>query len=103
MSDEITYLKRKVDSISNSLGDIKISDEIQRNKSPVRNLIQPNYDMSNYLEQSVFNDFKRYMIKELEICAGKLQESKKITEEIINLLSTKVTEKDLKFLEGIIT
>ena len=82
-----------------SFVDFKIHDEANANRSNHKNsTVRP--DMSMYLELSTFSEFKRHVMKELEICLGKIEESKNITEDIINVLTTKVTEKDLKFLEG---
>jgi hypothetical protein len=59
-------------------------------------------DTSNFLDKSVFIDFRNHMLKELDESSAKLQDAKRVTEEIIELLSMKTNEKDLKFLEGIL-
>ena len=100
INDEITFLKRKIENISSTLLELKIGDERLGHKSPARESNGAQVDMSAYLESHVFSDFRRHVMKELELNAGKLQDARKVTEDIINLLTTKVTEKDLKFLEG---
>ena len=101
MSDDIKFLRNKIESITVSMMDMKINDENQANNAQSRtnNLALQN-EAANLVDKSVYNDFKNHVMRELESSSAKLQESKKVIEDIINVLSSKIGEKDLKFLEG---
>ena len=101
MMDDIKFLGNKIENTTASMIDMKSNDE----KNIIHDVNKyhhiPQLDTSNFLDKSIFLDFRNHIIKELDVYSGKLQESKRVTEDIINLLSTKTNEKDLKFLEGI--
>jgi len=102
MMDDINFLRKKIEHITVSMMDMKFNEENNFNHDPNKHQIFPQIDTSNFIDKSVFTDFRNHILKELDVSSAKLQEAKRVTEDIINLLSTKTNEKDLKFLEGIV-
>ncbi len=102
MMDDIKFLRNKIESITVSMMDMKINEENNLNHDINKHHNLSHIDTSNFIDKSVFIDFRNHILKELDVSSAKLQEAKRVTEEIIDLLSTKTNEKDLKFLEGII-
>jgi hypothetical protein len=57
------------------------------------------FDYSKYVENVVFFDFQKQLNKELESIRIRVEETKRITDDIITDMKTNVKEKDLKSFE----
>lgn len=98
--DDITWLRKKVENLSNSMNNIKNVDEVGGGLSKVG---QTNIDSSKFMEVNIFNNFHKNYVKDIEIIKNLLDETKLNLDEQTEKLKQKVSEKDLKTLEEYLT
>lgn len=95
ISDELNWLRKKVESLSSSVLSLKNNDESNNNSY---NKILP-IDSSKFVEVNTFNEFKAAVGKEFDGVNIAINELRRLIEEILLQLKTKVTDKDLRNLE----
>jgi len=93
--DEITWLRKKVENLSNVILTLK-NEEM----SPSNNKMSGSMDNSKYLEAAEFHEFERNSKKELENLRRGIEDLKIYIEDILSIMKAKVNDKDLKNLEG---
>lgn len=104
---EIAWLKKKVEGFSGSLqevrnlcnktighGDLKMTD--------TEGNLNDSHAKTNFVEISIFNEFKAKVLKDHEYVISEIEELKKLIEEIQLLLKTKASERDLKTMEDLL-
>lgn len=94
--DDMNWLRKKVENLSSSMLNLKITDNDSSNSHQLKNFIT---DGSKYLEVAVFNDFQKSYIREMDPLKRGYDELKRYVEEILLTLKTKASDKDLKNLE----
>lgn len=95
---EITNIKRKIENIMQILGNLKhsINDESEIKIS------KPTIPIDNkYVEISVYNEFIKSNKIQIDNINLRIDELRKLIDEILLELKNKVNERDLKNLEGI--
>lgn len=94
--DDFNWLKKRVENLSSSFVNIK-PDDI--NSSSTKHV---HMDVSRFVDAQTYNDFVKNYNKEIDRVNWRLDELKLMVDDIITSLTNKVTDKDLKTLEGIL-
>lgn len=95
--DDFHVIKKRVENIQNTLASIK------HNENSHHDTIQSKasfFDYSKYLELTSFYEFQRNFNKELESTRSRIEDTKRLIDDIISELKVMVKDKDLKNLEG---
>lgn len=95
--EELPWLRKKIESLTSNFTNLKSPEEGGISKGGVS--IESN---SKYLEVSYYNEMNRITNREIEHLKIKIDENKKINEEIMNIMKYKVSEKDMKALDEIL-
>ena len=93
---EITVIKRKIDNIMQQLGNIRNINDDHETKT----VKHPLPVEGKYVEITIFNEFTKNHKLEIENINNRIDELKKLIDEILSELKKKVSEKYLKNLEG---
>jgi hypothetical protein len=96
--DDLNWLRKKVESLSSNFLNLKNTDESNINNNSNSNRIGM-IDSSKFVEFTIFNEFKNYTLKEFENVYYKIDELRKIIDDILLALKSKISDKDLKMLE----
>ena len=97
VSKEITNIKLQLESVSNKVHNIS---QNLSNKKGDKNNYKINKDgIYKFLEYSTFEEFKSYITKEFSNINDNFNNSKKMLNELIDIVKNRVTFKDLKTLE----
>ena len=96
MMDDFAWIKKRVETISAQVQNLKTAEDLNSSKSGKISTL----DMSKYLENNVFNEFQKIIKKELDLLNTRCDEFKRVFDDIFLVLKTKMTEKELKSLEG---
>jgi hypothetical protein len=92
--DDFNWLKRKVENLSSSFVNMK-PDDI--NSSSLKHV---HMDVSRFVDTQTYNEFVKNYNKEIDRVNWRVDELRLMVDDIINNLTNKVTDKDLKTLEG---
>ena len=98
MSEELSWLRRKIEAISAQLQSIKNIEEPNSAGNLNKNI---HLDVSKYVDALAFNEFQKNVRKELDFLSLRCDEFKRMFDEVFASLKTKITEKELKTLEGL--
>ncbi len=94
LMEEIIFLKRKIESLTTNMFNMKGGEDTGHHSSK-----QINIDFGKYVEFNTFNEFKQSTNTEIEALKAKIDQLRKMIDEIINLLDSKLSKDDLKRLE----
>lgn len=94
---EIHIIKKKIDIIMEKLGSLKNSGTEEPEFKATKQTIPID---GKYLEISVYNEFLKNNKNQLDHINARIDELRKMIDEILLELKKKVNEKDLKNLEG---
>lgn len=97
MIDDVNWLRKKVETLSSTILNMKNPDESQNN-SVVNSKIIP-IDNSKFLETNIFNEFQKSYNRELDRINRYIDEIKRTLEDVIGVIKSKAGEKDMKNLE----
>ena len=97
VSKEITNIKLQLESVSNKVHNI--SQNLSNKKGDKNNYKINKDDIYKFLEYSTFEEFKSYITKEFSNINDNFNNSKKMLNELIDIVKNRVTFKDLKTLE----
>jgi nitrogenase molybdenum-iron protein alpha/beta subunit len=93
--EDFNVIKKRVENITSSLASIRYGelghDSIAKSTQ---------FDYSKYMENAVFNEFQRQLNRELENIRNRIEDTKRLTDDIFTELKTVVRDKDLKTFEG---
>ncbi len=92
--DDFNWLKKRVENLSSSFVNMKPDD---MNSSSIKHV---HLDVSRFVDAQSYNEFVKNYNKEIDRVNWRLDEMKLMVDDIINNLTNKVTDKDLKTLEG---
>lgn len=98
--EDISWFKKKIESMTFAVNDIKSSSKLVNKDKDIDFYMNDIVGSGKYLEISIFNDYKNFVSKELNGVNNKIDDLRKLIEELTLLINTKANEKDLKFLEG---
>jgi hypothetical protein len=91
-------LKKKVEGIATTLLSLSRTSPMDDvSGSSLNRAIQ--IDTSKYVEQRIFDDYKGQVQRDFDTVNAKIEELRQLIEDIIAILKTKASEKDLKNLE----
>ena len=93
---EITKINLKLESVWNKVHDILNNMNKKGNKN---SYISNPDDKYNFLEYTIFEEFKSHIIKEFSNINNNFNNSKKLLDELIQLVRNRTSFKDLKILE----
>lgn len=96
LSEEITTLKRKIESLATAIL------SMNHNDGEAVNTKASSIDMSKYLEINLFNEFQKSYNRELDGIKRTSDDIRRNIDEILNILRLKAGEKDVKNLEEIL-
>ena len=97
VSKEITNIKLQLESVSNKVHNI--SQNLSNKKGDKNNYKINKDDIYKFLEYSTFEEFKSHITKEFSNINDNFNNSKKMLNELIDIVKNRVTFKDLKTLE----
>jgi hypothetical protein len=94
---EITIIKRKIENIMQILGNLKHSNTDESEAK----ISKPIMHIENkYVEISIYNEFLKNNKLQIDNINARIDELRKLIDDILLELKNKVNEKDLKNLEG---
>lgn len=94
--EDFNVVKKRVDNIQNTLASRKNLD-MGQDSGISKNTM---FDYSKYLEVSSFHEFQRNQTKEVESIRTRVEETKRMIDDLIAEMRMVVKDKDLKNLEG---
>lgn len=94
--EEITFINRKVDQLSNNLNALKLSENDGKNKNVKSH---QSIDTSKFVDFSYVNEFKDSFKNDLKSLEYNILNMKRLFEEMNTVLMTKAGETDLKAAE----
>ena len=97
VSKEITNIKLQLESVSNKVHNI--SQNLSNKKGDKNNYKINKDDIYKFLEYSTFEEFKSHITKEFSNINDNFNNSKKMLNELIDIVKNRVTFKDLKTME----
>jgi hypothetical protein len=97
--ENFNWMKKKVESMTLTVSELKSTKNNGKDKD-IDFYLSDVVGSGKYLEISVFNEYKASMTKEVSGISNKVDEIKRLVEDLQLLLNTKANEKDLKWLEG---
>ena len=98
MSEELSWLRKKIEAITAQLQNIKTNEEPSAATNLNKNF---HFDTGKFIDLSTFNEFQKNLRKDIEFLNGKCEEFARLFDEIFILMKNKVTEKEFKTYEGI--
>jgi hypothetical protein len=97
MIDDINWLRKKVETLSSLVMNIKNSEDNEIENTTMQK--SSPLDNSKYLECNIFFEFQKSYIREYDKINRFAEELKRTIDDIIGALKTKSGEKDMKNLE----
>jgi hypothetical protein len=93
--DDIVLIKKKIEGLSITVLNMQNSDSDHNNRFS-------NIDLSKYLEISLFSEFQKSYNRELDGMKRIIEDARRNIEDILDILKTKASDKDLKNLEELL-
>lgn len=95
--DDFNWLKKKVENLTSSITNMRPEDSNTSNSKHMQ------MDYSKYLDLNTYNEFTKAYNKDLDKINWRLDELKYIMDDVVANTKNKVSDKDLKTLEGILS
>lgn len=102
MIDDINWLRKKVELLSSSMSAMRTLEDDKNNSNTNLNNTnnkQINFDPNKYVDNLVFLDFQKYLVKEIDSLKRFAEENKRYINDLIEAGKSKADEKDIKNLE----
>jgi len=99
LNDEVAWLKKKIESLGSLIQNFKnLSDDskISQNKNP------GNFDFSRFVDLQIFLDFKNKTTNELKTTNGKIDEIRRLIDDLYQALNDKIGFEDFKKFQDLI-
>jgi len=96
--DVITNLKRRTDKMFSTLQNLKLLEETSTNLTKVDQNKRDDI-VAGFVTKKEFLESEKKLYKMFDIKGDKIEENKRLIEEIVNLMRFKVSEKEIKLLE----
>ena len=95
--DDFNWLKKIVENLTSSITNMRPEDSNTSNSKHLQ------MDYSKYLDLNTYNEFTKAYNKDLDKINWRLDELKYIMDDVVANTKNKVSDKDLKTLEGILS
>jgi hypothetical protein len=96
--EDVAILKKKVEGLATTLLSLSRNNPSDDMSGASIRAIQ--MDTTKYVEQRTFDEHRDKVQREFDTVNAKIEELRQLIEDIIAILKTKASEKDLKDLEG---
>lgn len=99
--EEFSWLKKKIESLTNSLNDMKSNFKpVNTKEKDIDFYMNEAFSNGKYVEINSFNDFKQAIQKEFATYDEKMNQLTNLVDDMNLIISQKCSMKDLKNLEG---
>ena len=96
ITDEIIWLRKKVENLSSNIISMKNNEDSNNNTSQINKAVP--LESGKYVEIYTFNDFKNSTMKELDAVNSTINILRSLIDEILLQLNSKANDKDLDAL-----
>jgi len=98
LHDDLMHLKRKIDAMNVQLHSHKNSEDMKGNV----NKMSGTHDFSRYVEMQLFSDFKTHTGNEIKAIHARIDELRRLLDDLINSLTDKLSIAEFKDFENLI-